>query len=203
MFLTELDVVNAQIATMGEAPITSLTLPHPYVAAGLNKLRLASRQTQAVGWWFNTGTYTLTPDPEADYVITGQLPCGVLSIRGPYGEAVSLRGEKLYDHRAQAIRTQRICGVSVTYELPFGELPPSAQQYVMDRAVLAFQSDFDSSDSRTALCKQNVAASYVIMNQEHIRTIKMNKLRNPGTYEAILAARGAYSTRGLPTRGVR
>lgn len=201
--LTELDVVNAQLASMGEAPITSLSLPHPYVAAGLNELRKASRQTQAVGWWFNVGSYDLVPDPDAEYVITGQLPCGVLAIRAPYGLAISLRGEKLYDHIAQAIRQKPVYGVRVTYELPFDELPPSVQQYVADKAVLAFQKQYDASDSRTRLCQQDVAASYVIMNQEHIRTIKMNKFRNPTTHEAILATRGGYGDRGLPVRNVR
>ena len=201
--LTQLDVVNAQLASMGEAPLTSLAIPHPYVAAGLNALRKASRQTQAVGWWFNVGEYDLVPDPEAEYVITGQLPCGVLAIRAPYGMALSLRGEKLYDHIEQATRTRAVYGVRVTYELPFEELPPTAQQYVCDKAVLDFQKAYDASDSRTRLCQQDVAASYVIMNQEHIRTIKMNKFRNPTTAEAILATRGGYNMHGLPTRNVR
>lgn len=197
--LTELDVVNAQLATMGEAPLNDLTIPHPYVSAGLGYLRKTSRQTQALGWWFNTKLVDLTPDPENAYSVEGQLPCGVLSMRGPYGYAVSMRGTGVYDHVEGQMLEKQLNGVSVTYELPFVDLPPTAQQYVMDKAVLAFQKEFDGSDRKTQLLQNDVNASYVIMNQEHIRTVKANKLRNPNALSALLAIRGDIQY-GLPTR---
>lgn len=199
--LTTLDVVNAQLATMGEAPLTSLSIPHPYVAAGLNYLRRHSRQFQTLGWWFNTATVDVTPDAENDYSVEGQLPCGILSIRGPRGRVLSLRGTGMYDHQENAQLQEPVEGVTVVYELPFSDLPPTAQQYAMDRAVLAFQKDYDGSDSKSAACARDVQSSYVLMNTEHIRTIKMNKIRNPGTLEKILAA-GGFGGRswGLRTR---
>jgi len=198
--LTELDVVNAQIATMGEAPLTSLTIPHPYVAAGLNYLRKKSRQFQTIGWWFNTATLDITPADDT-FVVSDQLPCGILSLRGPYGRALSIRGTQLYDHQERAILEDRVCGVVVVYELPFVDLPPSAQQYAMDLAILAFQKEYDGSDAKTRLCQQDVSQSFVIMNTEHIRTIRANKLRNPGTLATVLATAGLGGrTWGLRTR---
>lgn len=196
--LTTLDVVNAQLATMGEAPLTDLTVPHPYVAAGLNYLRRHSRQFQTLGWWFNTVMLTITPDP-SDQTITGQLPCGVLTLRAPAGYSLVMRGEKLYDNLAGDYLSTRVEGVRVTYELPFEDLPPTAQQYAMDKAVLAFQKDYDGSDRKTQLIQQDVNSSYVLMNTEHIRTMKANKLRSEGTLRAILAIRGDINT-GLPVR---
>ena len=187
--LTPLDVVNSQLATMGEAPLTTLSVPHPYVAAGLNYLRRKSRQFQSIGWWFNTATVDVVPEAET-FSVTDQLPCGILSLRGPYGRALSLRGNTLYDHYENAVLADPVDGVVCVYELDFADLPPSAQQYAADLAVLSFQKEYDGSDAKTRQCQQDVAQSYVIMNTEHVRTIKANKLRNPGTLAKILATAG-------------
>lgn len=48
-FLTTLDVVNSQLATLGETPLNDLDEDHPFVAAGLLALRTVNSREQTKG----------------------------------------------------------------------------------------------------------------------------------------------------------
>lgn len=195
--LTKLDVVNDQLATMGEAPITEAGLAvHPLAGVGLRRLAEASTAVQNEGWWFNTLTADLTPD--ASGIV--EFPCGVLRVEGRGTDGFAIRGDKLYDFRAEAIRTQQVVGAKVIVELDFLDLPPSAQFHIRDVAVLAFQRDYDSTESRRALWSTAARDSLIRMTAEHTRTVRANRLLMPSTLASILAASGRLR-RGLPVRG--
>ena len=51
---TELDVVNACLATLGELPLVELTDEHPMVAAARVNLTEAIVSEMHRQWWFNT-----------------------------------------------------------------------------------------------------------------------------------------------------
>jgi len=61
---TELDVVNACLATLGELPLVELTDEHPMVAAARNNLTEALVSEMHRQWWFNTDFVTLTATDE-------------------------------------------------------------------------------------------------------------------------------------------
>lgn len=192
--LTELDVVNEQLATMGEAPITSLNIPHPYVAAGIRELRKANKSVCADGWWFSTERATLTPGVSPTYTVT--FPAGTLSVRGLEGQPVSKRGSTLYDHAENETITVAT-EVELIKEIPFRDLPVFANLYVGALAVLAFQKEFDRDPDRTRDLAATANMRYVQMNAEHIRIMQTNILARPSTAGRRYLVRGNRPVLGL------
>lgn len=193
---TKLDVVNDQLATMGEAPITvDLLSSHPYAAIGLRRLAVANRRFQVRGWWFNQIRTDLTPDEDG----LVEFPCGILRMEGPGSEGLVIRGNTLYDVRDGSTRLKTVRGALVVVELDFLDLPPMAQIHVRDRAVYDFQQDYDSTESRRAQTQADAAASFIECSAEHIRAVRANRLLMPSTLSKILAASGRTRV-GLPVR---
>lgn len=197
--LTNLDVVNGQLATMGEAPITDAELGvHPMAQTGLLRLRMQSRLFQTRGWWFNTiRNHTFEPGAAPDYEVV--FPCGVLRVEGPGSTGLAIRGNALYDFRNEELRNSPITGVQVVVELAFVDLPPVAQQHVYNLAVLDFQQDFDTTQSRTDRLETNVRNTFLEVNAEHTRSVRANRFLMPETLVAIARQRGGMSY-GIRTR---
>jgi hypothetical protein len=188
--LTELQVVNAQLATMGEAPLPSLDIPHPYVVAGIAKLAEQNKLIQARGWWFNTRKVTLTPDTVDPYAIT-DLPTGTLQVYALDGTPLSLDEDlALYDHKEEAVVTTAR-EVRVVREIAFASLPILANLYVAAAAVYHFQSDFDSDGEKRRTLGEQMTMRYAELHAEHIRVMKTNLLygRDSTAYK-LLSVRG-------------
>ena len=87
----ELPAVNEILASVGQAPVTTLDQTNPDVAIAYDTLTNVSREVQAEGWTFNTEEfYELTPDVNGEVLI----PNNVLQI--------DLHAEK--DNEYEAIR---------------------------------------------------------------------------------------------------
>lgn len=193
--ITKLDVVNDQLATMGQSPITEEALAtHPYAQTGLRRLAVANRRFQVRGWWFNQMREDLTPD-ENGFV---EFPCGILRLEGPGTDGLVVRGDTLYDARTGATRLTPVRKALIVVELDFLDLPPMAQIHVRDRAVLDFQQDFDSTQSRREQLTAAARESLIECNAEHTRSVRANRFLMPGTLTAILAASGMRGSR-IPT----
>jgi hypothetical protein len=184
---TELDVVNSCLASMGQAPLTSLSRANRVVTLALDYLRKMNRRLQVRSWWFNTFTREVTPDP-VTYRVDGQLPENLLSLRAaPVHPAVTLRAPGVLYTSDDKPVTYPIF-VTCVVELPFLDLPPVAQDVVEERTVRAFsariagnsptEQDQDTLDTLTAL------------NAEHIRNSRVNILNRPETAQKMLYARG-------------
>jgi len=98
MRLTELDIVNQCLASMGETPVNAVDADHPYIAAARAKLAVASTQEQAKGWWFNTDFVTLRPDATTHFIY---VPNDAINVNpSDAGNATVIRGRRLYDRFA-------------------------------------------------------------------------------------------------------
>ncbi len=191
--LTELDVINSQLATMGQAPLTSLTKPHRLAASGLEKLRRASHSFQTRGWWFNTVDYEVVPDATTGYITT--LPANVLGLTVPQPLALALRKNGtgdvyLYDLEAGAVY-KRTVTVRAHLEIAFADLPPLPQQFLHDLAVWDFQKDFDSDAKRSNELETSAKNSYAAMHAEHIKTLRVNVRAMPEHAHKMHRIRGS------------
>ena len=66
----ELPAVNEILASVGQAPVTTLDQTNPDVAIAYDTLLNVSREVQAEGWTFNTEEfYELSPDENGEIVI--------------------------------------------------------------------------------------------------------------------------------------
>jgi hypothetical protein len=171
-FLTELDVVNAQLATMGEAPLNELTDDHPYVAAGLRILKVANYREQAKGWWFNIEELTLSPDPitKSVYVPEDVISVDALTQSHRYAQ----RGRRLYNITKQSYAFDASIKVKIIRFVTFEDLPGSVQMLIQLDAVKDFQLEYDADRFKAGEYAKQRMEALMVANAEHTRQMKTN-----------------------------
>lgn len=198
MRLTELDVVNDCLATLGEAPINTLQEDHPLVAAALKLLREATARVQAQGWWFNREVVTLQPDTSTGHVA---LPADFLSVDPSVrGQRYTERGRRLYDLDSQSVNFDRPVEVAIIRLVPFRDLPWSAQDLVRAATAVRFVESYDADAQRIEQVRIDYAEAFRACNSEHTRFVQPNLLSQGGVARrrgAIRISGGRYH-RGLP-----
>jgi len=142
----ELPAVNQILASVGQAPVTTLDQTNPDVAIAYDTLTSVSREVQAEGWTFNREVYVkFTPDSDDQIVI----PNNILQIDlndevdNQY-EAVRRSG-KLYEkinHTYTWDSTKWSDGVrcDVVYYFDWVDLPIPIQDYIVARAAAIVSS---------------------------------------------------------------
>lgn len=191
---TTLDVVNDCLATLGEAPLNSLSEPHVYRGRIQRLLTRVNRTVQVEdgGWWFNTEGYTLAPNPSGQIQLPGDVlkwQSGVRStdtlVRSQPKPWLVQRGTRLYDTRTHSyIITESVTG-EVVREVPFDDLPTVVNDYVAAQTVLQFQSDIDADNSRRAELSQNWQLARIAARSENIRQKAVNLRNNNATLSTI------------------
>lgn len=176
-FLTELDVVNDMLATMGETPLNALDESHPLVPSGRRFLSNNSWKVQAKSWWFNKELTTLTPDPSGSIF----LPADTISVDAQDKSADYVqRGNRLYQPFARASTDKFVFTAPVVCwlvrKLPFEQLPAPAQMVISLSARLEFQLLYDADANKVALLQRALAEAQVELTTEHIRNKGVNLL---------------------------
>lgn len=196
-FLNELDVVNKCIGTLGESPLNSLSDEHPLMAAALQALKVASMRVQARVWWFNRELTTLVPD-----TINGSIFLPADTIRlDPTDTSLNYvqRGNRLYKPYAppseDKYRFTKSVQCWLVRNLPFTDLPPTAQTAVMFAAVLDFQKEYDSDTDASAALTKDLGDAMVQLNTDHIRNVNANVLNRPSLQRKLMTM--------APTRAYR
>jgi len=185
MRLTELDIVNQCLASMGETPVNAVDADHPYIAAALAKLSVASTQEQARGWWFNTDFVALRPDATTHFIY---VPNDAINVNpNDAGNAVVIRGRRLYDRFQSTYAFAAPVQVELVRELALDELPALAGHVVAARAVLDFQSAFDGDADKYGKLGASYQQVLTVLRAEHIRQSKVNMFNNP---DVVLQMRG-------------
>ena len=190
---SSLDVVNECLASMGEAPLNTLTEPHEFKNSALKALARANSRIQASGWWFNIEAIELVPNSTTAQI---QLPGDCLKwqsgvrtadtlLRGQPKPWLVERGGRIYDTRTQAYEiTESVVGELVR-EVPFEDLPQVINDYVAAEAVLKFQSNFDADNSKRQELVAAWQLSKINANSENIRQLGVNLLNNNSRLERI------------------
>lgn len=185
-FITELDVVNDCLKTLGELPLNSLDDEHDLVPAALRCLNRANTREQAKAWWFNKELTTLTPNEAGNIILPGD------TIRiDPTDRTLNYvqRGNKLYQATAPAtvdkFQFTRPVQCWLVRAIPFDELPPMAQNVISVAAVLDFQKDYDADPVRVSELKEDYRIAYMTLNAEHIRNVQANRLQSFSVQRAM------------------
>jgi len=187
MFITELDVINDMLASLGELPVNAVTEDHPLVAAGLRMLRVCNLREQAKTWWFNKDLVTLTPDAATGFIY---VPADTINI-DPASPVTRLtqRGRRLFDPTRP---DGYVFGQSVVCTLirciPFEELPPLAQAYISLDAQKDFQKAYDADRTKYEQLSMDRREAYMTLRAEDIRNRKSNLLYNPSTLSQMQAS---------------
>lgn len=136
--LTELEAVNAILATISEAPVNtlvgSLTVD---TAMARNMLHGHSRKLQMRGWSFNRDTgYQLYPNTSGEVTI----PTNSLVTTFPEDASYVCRGSKVYDRDTFSFLLGRdSVAANIIWFMPFSELPEHARNLIYLQAGKQFQ----------------------------------------------------------------
>lgn len=177
MFLTELDVVNKCLASMGEMPVNSIAnSTNPMVTNARAAFADANTQEQGPGWWFNTEAITLHPQVDGEVFV----PADTLSLCtiGDFNPMwLSIRGRKLYDNRVGSyFVTGDPIKVKIIRALPFTDMPYNMQRLVRASSVEKFQLDYDGDEQKQTAAAEEYQASYALVMMDHTRAVKANVL---------------------------
>lgn len=191
-YTTELEVVNACIATLGEQPLNSLTDEHVFKQSALNYLKGANLAIQKRALWFNTEVITLTPDATAQYIYVPQDTIQVQRIPGVTQYAFAHRGRRLYNTQANTFQWPGKITVQLTRLLPFDDCPYFAQDCIALTAVLRFQREFDGDGARYNQLNADRGRADVELMAQHIREVGPNLLQTASNQIKMSRIRPEY-----------
>jgi hypothetical protein len=161
---SELDVINAMLDTISEAPVATLIGPLPLDAQGAQlTLHRVSRSLQTSGWDFNR-----EPGISLSVDVDGRvpLPSDALNIDFPQDPTLRQRGSYAYD----ALLRTDILGRAITADLivfrAFDDLPNYAREYIAAAAVVQFKTNRLGADSITQ-------ADAAVLNEARVRFMQI------------------------------
>jgi hypothetical protein len=195
-FISELDVINEMLASLGESPVNVIDADHPLTAAGVRMLRVANLREQTKSWWFNKEQVTLTPDATSGYIYTPEDAIRV----DPTDSTLNYvqRGRRLYQSYAPNSTNKYVFTLPVTCWLvrlvPFEDVPPSAQVLISYAAQLDFQKAYDADRLKFEQIKLEYSQALISLNAEHIRNSEVNLFRRDSTARTLNSI--ASGTRG-------
>lgn len=206
MSISTLDVVNGCLATMGESPLNALDADHPYVQAALQVLNSSNNLELSRGWWFNTDEIDLVPDMLTGFV---PAPADALNIDTAYTRIVQ-RGTRMFDRMTSTYDLRAFmseAGLSViraviVRDIPFEDLPLTAQYVVSHRAKMSFQAAYDADQQRFAIIGQLYQQAFNTLKADDIRNSNVNMFNSPGVAAKLsrINPMGARTSGGLQRR---
>jgi hypothetical protein len=131
----ELAAVNEILASVGQAPVTTLDQTNPDVAIAAETLTQVSREVQAEGWTFNR-EYDYPFKPDTDKFI--RIPENILQIdlTDEYRHYDAVRRDgRLYDRTRHTYEWEdEILRCDVLWLFDWVDLPKPIQDYILARA---------------------------------------------------------------------
>lgn len=179
--ITQLDVVNDMLATLGELPLNVLDAGHPMVPVALRMLNTANAREQSKSWWFNKELTDLVPD-EVGHIY---LPNDVLRVDPQYMNLNYVqRGRRLYKPFEPSNANKYVFTHTVrcwlVREVPFEDLPVPAQQVISYSAQLEFCKAYEADQNKVQQLAAMYGESLRQLNAEHVRNSDVNILRRRG-----------------------
>ncbi len=152
--LTELEVVNKMLFSIGESPVNTLDGSVLEAVQALNVLRNINLEVQSHGWHFNTEErFPLQPN------IDKEIPIGVnvLSVDASKYEDwdVVQRGQRLYNRRDRTFQFDKEVLCDMTLGLPYDQLPQYARWYICVKATRQFCEGFLGGELQAAFTQRD------------------------------------------------
>lgn len=174
--MTDLEAVNRMLASIGQAPVNTLTTTGiGDVAKARQQLLETSRDVQAVGYSWNTDeAFELTPDADGAII----LPNGTLDVDAseptrnvlmrmhPTKEKLAL-----YDADEQTFTFTEPLDVRIIWGYEFNDLPPPARSYIATAAARRFQAQIVSSTVLDRFNEKDEERAFLLL-QRHERRVR-------------------------------
>jgi hypothetical protein len=186
---TELEAVNSMLATIGEAPVNSITGTLPLDASlAKNTLNEINREVQSAGWHFNMRyDYTLSLDtdnkiPLADNIMRVDLNPNKYSVTE---FDIIKQGSFLFNKKGNTFTFDQALDAVVTLYLDFTDLPENARRYITLRASRIFQDRTIGGNTLHRYASVDEANALALLKQEETQTGNHNIFNNYDTYNII------------------
>ncbi|UAK70932.1 hypothetical protein [Aeromonas enteropelogenes] len=172
---TELEAVNEILSSIGEAPVNSLESGMDDANMALQILRSVSRETQAIGWYFNREQgFTLSPDEKGEVLV----PENTLRLDSGRKDLM-LRSGKLYDSKRHTFRIDKPVRVDLVLGLRFNDLPEVARRFITLKAARVFQQRTVSSQSLAPHLAADEQAAWAVLRADEIDAVNTNLFDSP------------------------
>ena len=136
----ELPAVNEILASVGQAPVTTLDQTNPDVAIAYDTLLNVSREVQAEGWTFNTEEYyPMTPDANGEIPIANNILQIDLHAEKDNSYETVRRSGKLYEKINHTYDWTTLTGwdtvrCDIVWLFDWVDLPRPIQDYIVAKA---------------------------------------------------------------------
>ena len=186
---TELEAVNSMLATIGEAPVNSITGTLPLDASlAKNTLNEINREVQSAGWHFNSRTkYTLSLDTDSKIPLADNIMRVDLDINQytPTEFDVIKQGSFLFNKVGNTFTFDQALDANVILYLDFTDLPENARRYITLRASRIFQDRTIGGNTLHRYASVDEANALALLKQEETQTGNHNIFNNYDTYNII------------------
>lgn len=171
---TRLDIINAMLASNGEAPVSSHDSIDPSAIQASNALNRVDRKVQARGWYFNRETIELSPNLIGEVV----LPQNTLSADPVDTSSQYIkRGSSLYDRYNNTRNIGETVKCILVLQLDIEDLPELAASYIEAKAVKEYYEDDDGDESKARRLDNRESEAYAFLQRENLAAEDVN-IRN-------------------------
>lgn len=174
---TELDAVNELLATIGEAPVNTLTNTGLGDAStARTRLYNASRNLQKYGWSWNTDySFNLLPDVNGNVAV----PSTTLQVRfvaKSDRQNLTLRGTQIYDSQNHTYTFTQPVMADIVQMLDFSLLPETARQAIFIAAGIRFQAGFIGSQILDTFTARDLKQAWDALQSDDLEVADWNML---------------------------
>lgn len=179
---TELEAVNAILASVGESPVQSLDGDFVDAELAQNLLTQVSRQVQVQGWSFNTEyDFPLTPKTNGEI----ELPSNTLKVTIAGEPQLVMRGSKLYDSANRTYVFTEAKQATLVIALLFEELPEALRQFLFMRAGRRFQDRLEGDQVLNRFYQSDEMAAWAAFQNYEAEVQQLNVIRQSTTISRI------------------
>lgn len=193
--ITELDIVNDMLATMGVAPLNEINEDNPDIAGCRRIIRKESLKVQQKSWWFNLERIDLYPDSISKFIYSPEDTIRCSPIRKPPSMSITARGRRLYNNDTNSYKFDHSVECWLVRDIPFVDLPVSAKAAISIAAVRKFQQSFDADRAKMEQLNVEYFAAMADLNSEHIRNINVNLIEKNSTLRILNGIKGGNQYR--------
>lgn len=191
---SELEAVNLMLATIGEAPVSTLEQSGQVDAViARSVLSEIAVEVQSRGWHFNTDkAYPLFPSAASPYEIV--LPEGAVQVDAADVDTyrrLAIRQGKLWDLENHTFSFEGVTKilVDIVWLFPFDECPQAARRFATMTAGRRFQANQVGSPTLHRFTEQDERDARAAMAKFEAKTAKRSMLTGSWTVARTLSRR--------------
>lgn len=186
---TRLDIINEMIVSTGARPLTAEQNRHPLYMKAEQLLERIQSAVQSIGLWFNTEVRNVAPQSNGEILV----PQGCIKA-DPADRHVNLtlRGRRMYNLDTGSFEINEPVRLKMLFDVPLGDMPLAAQEYIRTRAVYEFYLNEDGGDPKLSHYRNNRDHGWNALYREHIRNRQVNVFDNPSNAVTRLRKGAGY-----------